>query len=472
MSGSRATTLYFFLPLAVAAACASSSSSPQADTASLDRDGSVPTASPSADPLAPPEGAIPIPKESQRTSGDPARGYRAVVNEGYVSLGIPWSGFSFAMTPLEARDSLPGREGKNALVGYSNNVVTNRDGMELAVPNCLVCHASRVNGKLFVGIGNPAHLPAIPSGLATNQALVSMGLTTSAEVAEYQEYFAHFVAANSAGVLFPFGALAAHRDPQTLAWSSSTRFDARTNLQGWVDIPPWWRTKKKNGLYANGMGRGDHVEHMMNMSVFSVADVAEAEQLDAMFVDVAAYLRSIEPPKFPYAIDLALAAKGEKAFVKTCASCHGTYGSNESYPNLLIPIEMVGTDPSLAENPWPNPDAVAWFQSSYYGKRARLEPSRGYVAPPLDGVWATAPFFHNGSVPTLEGVIDPAKRPRTWAMTFGDSDFNPDAVGWNTTGSGLSYDTSQPGLSNQGHTFGVALSVDDRRAVLEYLKTL
>ncbi len=479
MKNSAENAWYFLAPIGISIACGASGSLPETDDPSASFphfDASIspsPTSSsPSTEGPEAPAGAIPIPKEAQRTNGDPARGYRAVVNEGYISLGIPWSGFSFAMTPLKARDSIPGREGKNALVGYANNVMTNRQGMELAVPNCLACHAARLNGKLFVGLGNPAHLPAIPSGLATNQALVTIGLRTPSEFAEYQEYTSRILAANSTGILFPFGALAAHRDPQTLAWSSIARFDAHTNLQGWVDVPPWWRTKKKNGLYANGMGRGDHVGHMMNMSVFSVQDVAEAEHIETMFVDIAAYLRSIEPPKFPYDINKELAAQGEKAFIHTCAPCHGTYGSNESYPNLLIPVEMVGTDPSLAENPWPNADAVAWFKSSYYGKRARLEPARGYVAPPLDGIWATAPFFHNGSVPTLEAVIDPSKRPSSWSMSFDETNFDPRAAGWSTAGGGPAYDTTQPGLSNQGHKFGEALSSDERLAVLEYLKTL
>src|SRR5439155_901260 len=113
---------------------------------------------------------------------------------------------------------------------------------------------------------------------------------------------------------------------------------------GWVDVPPWWRTSKKNGLYYNGAGRGDHVRHMMNMSIFSLADVTEAEHVDSLFVDIAAYLRSIEPPKFPFPIDASLASAGEAVFSRNCTQCHGTYGANMTYPNLLIPVEMVGTD--------------------------------------------------------------------------------------------------------------------------------
>src|SRR5262249_31728989 len=111
------------------------------------------------------------------------------------------------------------------------------------------------------------------------------------------------------------------------------------------------------------------------------------------------------------------------------------------------------------------------------------EPQAGYIAPPLDGIWATAPFFHNGSVPTLELVLDSSRRPVYWRRTSLDSsDYDWTAVGWNYAElpSGKTdqpdavhvYDTTRPGYGNGGHVFGDALSEDDRAAVIEYLKTL
>jgi mono/diheme cytochrome c family protein len=466
----RAFGLPFFALLLGAACSASQPNAPgEPSSPAAPPPGSGTPATETPGPAAP--DGIAIPPAPQR-SGDPARGYRALVNEGYISLGIPWSGFSAAMTPLQPRDALQGREGKNALVGYSFNVSTNARGVEIASPNCLSCHASHLAGKLVVGLGRPQRTLATPSGIATNPALIGLGLKTANEIAEYQQFGARLLISQEAGALVVFGAHAAHRDSATLAWSSTPRFDARTNLAGWVDVPPWWRTKKKNGLYANGMGRGDHVRHMMNMTIFSVENVAEAERLDAMFVDIAAYLRSIEPPKYPGSIDAALAANGERVFAASCARCHGTYGATATYPNLLVPLPAVGTDPELAVRSWVNQDAVDWFAASFYGKDARLERAAGYVAPPLDGLWATAPFFHNGSVPTLDAVLDSSARPASWRTTFDDDAYDLDRIGWRTGGSGDVYDTTQPGHSNRGHTFGDGLSVGDRRALLEYLKTL
>jgi hypothetical protein len=218
------------------------------------------------------------------------------------------------------------------------------------------------------------------------------------------------------------------------------------------------------------------------MSIFSVEDTAEAAVIEQNFYDVAAYLRSLEPPPFPGPIDTALATWGEDLFLANCSTCHGTYGDDWTYPNVIIPYQEVGTDPSLAIGHWTAP-TVDWYAESWYAREGKswLEVIEGYYAPPLDGIWATAPFFHNGSVPTLEGVIDPSKRPATWTSNMSADDYDLQAVGWMNKpfdidltldgGFGL-FDTARPGNSNQGHTYGAELSAEEQRALLEYLKTL
>lgn len=415
-------------------------------------------------------GSEAIPKEPTR-DGDAARGYQNLVTGNYVGLGIPWRGFVAAMSPLEEKDKLAGRTGKNAQVPYSYNVSVNRHGIEIVAPNCLACHGSHLNGQLVVGLGNPDPVWNLPSGSAINTAAISSALFEPKETDEYNTYVVRMLTALEAGPLSSFSNYAAHRDPDTLGWSASAKFDASTGLRGVVDVPPLWRVKKKSGLYANGMGRGDPVGHLMNMSSMSVEDVAEAEQIEALFVDIATFVRSIEPPKYPGAIDAEQARAGEAVFVTSCARCHGTYGAQGIYPNLLVPVAEVGTDPELAQRAWVNRPAVTWFNASFYGRKARLDPKAGYVAPPLDGIWATAPFFHNGSVPTLEAVLDSSKRPARWNSTFADGEYDLDAVGWRN-GSGRGYDTQALGCSMTGHTFGDVLDATDRKALLEYLKTL
>ena len=96
-----------------------------------------------------------------------------------------------------------------------------------------------------------------------------------------------------------------------------------------------------------------------------------------------------------------------------------------------------------------------------------------YKATPLAGIWATAPYLHNGSVPTLYDLLLPeAKRPKEFHV--GDREFDPVKVGYRTTPFPGSYrfDTTLPGYSNRGHTYGAGLGDDDRHALVEFLKTL
>ena len=116
----------------------------------------------------------------------------------------------------------------------------------------------------------------------------------------------------------------------------------------------------------------------------------------------------------------ALAAQGKPVFEKTCSRCHGTYGEGGTYPNLLIPAD-VATDPGSRRHRRVLPALRRSGSRSFWGETTQLAPEKGYVAPPLDGIWATAPFFHNGSVPTIAAVLDSSKRPTYWVRTSYDS---------------------------------------------------
>ncbi|MEL6719462.1 MAG: hypothetical protein AAFP82_12160, partial [Bacteroidota bacterium] len=101
----------------------------------------------------------------------------------------------------------------------------------------------------------------------------------------------------------------------------------------------------------------------------------------------------------------------------------------------------------------------------------------GYIAPPLDGIWATAPYLHNGSVPTIDALLNSKTRPTYWKRNIENYEFDETKVGWKyeekNDGIGkMTYDTSIPGYGNMGHYFGDKLSTEERNAVLEYLKTL
>jgi hypothetical protein len=95
----------------------------------------------------------------------------------------------------------------------------------------------------------------------------------------------------------------------------------------------------------------------------------------------------------------------------------------------------------------------------------------GYKARPLNGIWATAPYLHNGSVPTLVELLKPAED-RAKTFHVGIQEFDPVNVGFKDDPTQPLYDTTVEGNSNKGHEYGVDLSEDDRRDLLEYLKSL
>ncbi len=431
----------------------------------------------------------PVPAAEQRP-GDPRAGYEALVNNAYVSCGIPYSAYREFADPPAPESLLADRKGRNASLPYALTFHVTAEGVELVTSNCLTCHAEYFNGKLVVGLGNESR--DFTRDLSTFVESVGAYVQGDQEAKEWQKWadrwnaIAPYVRTETRGVNAADNltlALFAHRDPQTLKWSNEPLMEPPSKHPLPVSVPPWWRMSKKHAMFYHGGGRGDHAPWMMTASTLCTDSVEEAKQIDSYFPDVQAFIYSLKPPEYPFEIDAALAEKGRPVFERSCGGCHGTYGSESSYPNLIVALEEVGTDPELARSATENEDRfIKWFNRSFYGQRAKAAPAPGYYAPPLDGVWATAPYLHNGSVPTIEALLDSASRPQKWARSFDSTDYDPKALGWRYTEPTAEpqdpeerkriYDTSRLGYANQGHTYGDALTPDERRAVLEYLKTL
>jgi len=445
-------------------------------------------------PAAAPRTALGVVHPDPQRPGTPEAGYDALVNKAYVTCGIPYEAYRKTAPAVSPARRLPGRKGRNAELPYSLTSHVTPGGVELVVPNCLTCHAAYFNGDLIVGLGNEA------ADFTENPAIVAEGLGVhvrgEAQSAEWRKWadrmaaISPYVVTDTVGVNPAVNltwALFAHRDPKTLAWSSKPVIEPPPKRPLPVSVPPWWRMQKKHAMFYTAAGRGDHARLMILASALCTDSVQEARAIDAYAPDIRAFLASLEPPKYPFDIDRKLAARGRPVFEKHCSACHGTYGAQAQYPNLVIGLDAVGTDPALAAAAtYGSEDRfLHWVQGSFYGEISSLAPAPGYYAPPLDGVWATAPYLHNGSVPTLESLLDSKTRPRYWLRSFDSSDYDRRRLGWNYTEPGHGkhsiadpvqrkrvYDTTLPGYSNQGHTFGDALSEEERRAVLEYLKTL
>jgi mono/diheme cytochrome c family protein len=250
-----------------------------------------------------------------------------------------------------------------------------------------------------------------------------------------------------------------------------------------MDAPPWWHFKRKKMNYIDGFAEKGH-RGLMQFMLVPQNGPEKFRSWEQDFQDVFDYISSIEPPKYPYPIDPELAERGRAAFSRVCAECHGTYRPGGAYPEKTIAIEEMKTDRVRLDALTPaHRDAYgqSWF--TQFGKLANIDQPAGYVAPPLDGIWASAPYFHNGSVPTLWHVLHPSERPTVWRRTADDYDAErlgprieasaelPADVtqGWQRR---QYFDTRGFGKSAAGHDFPDALSDEEKRAVLEYLKTL
>lgn len=467
-----------------------------------------------------------LPEEPQ-SSGDPEAGRRTLLNGSYMSCGIPLKLLDNPLTAplIEATlgtngdKNVPGREGRNSGLPHHLNAFTTSEGAEVVNTTCLGCHSGRIQGELVIGLGNATAdftsgiTNGTNAGAVPTELLAGLGLTEPERASLDRllrtarsfgpDTVMRTVGQNPAEAFT--GILLSHHDPQTLAWSNEplrevvvrdANGDPIAEPRLTSDPPPWWRAKKKNALFYNGMARGDHKGTMALATAVCVDNIPEAERVDALLQDMQAYIKTIVAPVYQRDIDGALAAEGKELYGTNCAGCHGTYAddptddASDTYPNLLIPLDTIGTDPAVANmGVVHSPEFVDWYNGSYYGAITRAvpnDPFPGYMPPPLDGIWATAPYLHNGSVPTIELVLNSKARPPLWKReNLDNTHYDEDALGWPwevppydsqaaapAAEQKFIYDTSYWSQSNSGHTFGDHLRDSERRAVLEYLKTL
>lgn len=433
--------------------------------------------------------------EPALAEGDPEVGEGYILDQGFATCGVPTRLFDLSAELLGDRTLLDDRTGTNERLDFRYTASTSPRGEEVVNVNCLNCHGDLRNGELVIGAPNVTKVSGDTDEITLS--LLKLAAETDAERAELDvlidiaavtDRYASPVVGVSVGAS-SLMAIAAHRDPETMAWSDEPHMAEPPEDPPLIDPPPWWNMRKKHAMFANTAGRGDWAIMAMNAGI-ACAETAElAERVEEMAPHVRAWIQSLEAPEYPFAVDEDLARDGERVFEDTCARCHGLYADDpdeEVYPNVVVPIDVVGTDPAEASvaEVWQG----AWdgfFGRNLWGGAVDWAPQEGYVAPPLDGLWASAPYFHNGAVPTVAGVIDSARRPTMWRRTSLDStDLDPDEIGWRyeVVGGTLEevdelervyvYDTSQDRQLATGHTFGDALDDDEREALLEYLKTL
>ena len=236
---------------------------------------------------------------------------------------------------------------------------------------------------------------------------------------------------------------------------------------------------------GQSLGMGSVFDPVTYQSTLRIANLHELEVLT----------HKLQPPKWPAdvlgAIDEPKAKQGEQIFQQRCASCH---------QDRLYPQTQIATDPNRANSfgqpvgKIPFPKAVAPILDGLKmrafaddgipaAEQAKMDASPAiwrataqYLARPLNGIWATSPYLHNGSVPTLYDLLHPEQRPAKFKA--GLREFDSAKIGYESDLSAAGantwvFDTTQPGNSNIGHSgeaFGTTLPEDQKAALLEYLK--
>ena len=304
-----------------------------------------------------------------------------------------------------------------------------------------------------------------------------------------------------------------------------------------VSFPVLWDAPHLDLVQWNGSapnaGPGPLLQNITTaLAVYGSLDIAQRKGLDgysstidfAHLAQIQDDLYALKAPQWPAsilgALDSGRAAHGAQIYAQQCASCHQLSDRNDPKRELkagLTPLTEVGTDPRMVRNfldsvsnsgafagrkegvlggdvlgaSMPTIDLVAHAAigaalchplaamrdaaAGYHRviKAALDKHPDYYKARPLSGIWASAPYLHNGSVPSLAELLKPPSE-RVPHFYVGSREFDPATVGVAVDASAHAslFDTSLPGNSNAGHTYGTALAESDKNDLLEYLKSL
>lgn len=261
----------------------------------------------------------------------------------------------------------------------------------------------------------------------------------------------------------------------------------QAELIGPTDYPSIWHQRPREGMQLHWDGNNPSVQERNKSAALGTGVTPATIDLDRL-KRIEDWLWDFKATPYPKPVDEQKAANGKKVYVKYCADCHGMQEGSEylfdtkRFTRLgkVDPIEAVRTDPGrlLAYS-----EMLAANQNTLYAGYpwhfSHFRKTNGYANMPLDGLWLRAPYLHNGSVPKLRDLLDPAeRRPKVFYRGY-------DVYDWENLGfvSDLPqengrvfyrFDTTVAGNSNAGHdgeAYGTHLPDDLKDAVVEYMKT-
>lgn len=273
-------------------------------------------------------------------------------------------------------------------------------------------------------------------------------------------------------------------DSQTGAELDATLAEVFGPQPAMVDVQAVWRQDDRDFAQWDG----NLSDPLIRNLGASTAVIGDPDLVDYDNVVLTTSLTNALPaPPYPFDVDMDLAADGQVVFDQACASCHVIGGT-------LIDIDVVGTDPGRALG-LPSVATVMLAESLLEACKDDDNPScnlpieeviidrtgfQKYVADPLDGIWARAPYLHNGTVPTMEHLLVPSSRPATYRR--GGFGYDTERMGFDwQEGTGThTLDTTRAGLYNGGHDdpaiffggYDFESDATARVSLIEYLKTL
>jgi cytochrome c553 len=238
------------------------------------------------------------------------------------------------------------------------------------------------------------------------------------------------------------------------------------------DMVPIWSMHPQQAFHWDGLN--PNIDEVFRSSALGDGATQKSIPLEHL-ENMKNWLATVQPPKYPFPVNQALAAQGAQIFVaQKCAQCHGPNGRG---PGVMVPIKEIGTDRHRLDM-WTAPAAKNY--NNYVKKSwkfSHFRKTHGYLAPDLRALWVRGPFLHNGSVPNVRALLmPPAQRPKTFYR--GNDLVDPVNLGFVSNvpvahGIHFTYvNTFKRGNSNAGHLYGTTLDEGSKAALLEYLKTL
>lgn len=437
-------------------------------------------------------------KEAIEISAD--RAYKNLMIEPHMGINVPVNNADFIfenlwsvwkLSPVEKiKIATMSSDEKRKLVFKHYGLIANpynkklpigfvKRGEQLAM-NCLACHAGQVLGQVAIGLPNRnIDIHSLYNDIMflnpIGGAMLKMaGMSLGPE----------------RGIVNTFG----------MEQKSMMFRDEWMNLKilpnAWgsfensiVNVPAWWNLPYRTHLFADNVI--PVTPRVFVSSATSPMDSGENfRSFESDVADAFNLARLSKAPKYPRPINSEVALRGKAVFEDSCSHCHGSYENGKviDYPNKTVTLTKIGTDPVRASVTPSVLNALEFLSKGWVAAdfQVPMNTAVGYLAPPLIGIWSTAPYLHNGSVPTLWDLLNPNSRPSLWKESSDPETYDLVKVGVvyefqprikdedkevNTARS-LYYDTRMSGHSNSGHNFADNLSIDEKRDLLEYLKTL